>query len=141
MYVTCRLQQLEKFSEVVTHAHSLYSGKPVSTHLYDPINAFQLVNRYANKWMKLQDHVYIDNSKGTIFTIVIIYHMSILFFAELMANVSLNNYRLPSREDFSGAVAALQRLQETYMLSTPALASGEVGQAPSVPLTGEVAQD
>lgn len=62
--VIYRLQELEEFSDRVLQAHNLYSGKPAATHLYDPVNAFQLVNRYANTWMKLQDNVYTDNSKG-----------------------------------------------------------------------------
>lgn len=59
-----------------------------------------------------------------------------LLIVELMANISLNNYRLPSPEDFSGAIAALQRLQDTYELPTSALASGNVGSAPSLSMTG-----
>lgn len=55
---------------------------------------------------------------------------------ELMANISLNTYRLPKREDFSGAVTAIRRLQETYHLPASELASGEVGRAPSVRMTG-----
>ncbi len=63
-YNSNRLQFLEDLSERVSEAHGLYDGLPPSTHLGDPVNAFQLVNRYSNGWMKLQDHVYLDNSKG-----------------------------------------------------------------------------
>ena len=59
-----RLQVLEDFSEHVSKVHSLYSGKSPSTHLYDPINAFQLVNRYSNRWKQLHNTVYEDNAKG-----------------------------------------------------------------------------
>ena len=55
---------------------------------------------------------------------------------ELMANISFNNYRLPTTEDFSGAATALQRLQDTYKLSVTDLASGKIGESPSVNLTG-----
>ena len=61
-----RLKELEIFSSRVSEAHSLYSGQPASTHLHDPINAFQLVNRYSNMWLKLQDNVYMENSKGKV---------------------------------------------------------------------------
>lgn len=54
-----------------------------------------------------------------------------------MANISLNNYRLPSDEDFKGAITALQRLQETYQLPPSALASGKLGQAPSLSMNGK----
>ena len=53
-----------------------------------------------------------------------------------MANISHNNYRLPSSEDFAGAVTALQRLQEIYQLPASALASGQLGQVPSLSMTG-----
>lgn len=59
-----RLKELERFADRITYAHGLFEGKPPSTHLHDPVNAFQLVNRYANGWMKLHDNVYSDNSKG-----------------------------------------------------------------------------
>ena len=54
-----------------------------------------------------------------------------------MANISLNHYRLPTSDDFSGAIAALQRLQETYKLPTSSLASGKVSAAPSMTMTGK----
>lgn len=65
----------------------------------------------------------INKDKGLIHDHVII---------ELMANISLNNYRLPTSDDFSGAISALQRLQETYKLPASSLASGEVSAAPSM---------
>jgi hypothetical protein len=55
---------------------------------------------------------------------------------DLMANVSFNNYRLPTPDDFSGAIAALQRLQKTYKLSASAMSSGSVSKAPSMTMTG-----
>lgn len=61
-----RLKHLEDFSAGVSEAHDLYSGQPASTHLHDPVNAFQLVNRYFNTWMKLHNNVYSDNSKGKV---------------------------------------------------------------------------
>jgi prolyl 4-hydroxylase len=64
LWLCIRLKELEDFSSRVSEAHSLYSGHPAATHLHDPVNAFQLVNRYFNKWMHLQDNVYTDNSKG-----------------------------------------------------------------------------
>ena len=56
--------------------------------------------------------------------------------AELMANISLNTYRLPTAEDFSGAVTAIQRLQATYQLSTSNFSSGRVGKDHSLAMTG-----
>ena len=54
-----------------------------------------------------------------------------------MANISVNNYRLPSSDDFSGAVTALQRLQETYHIPASSMSSGKVSVAPSLSMTGE----
>jgi len=39
-------------------------GDDPSSHLFDPVNAFQLVNRYYNGWMTLHDSVYKDNAQG-----------------------------------------------------------------------------
>ena len=55
---------------------------------------------------------------------------------ELMANISLNSYRLPNTEDFNGAVSAIQRLQATYQLSASNLSSGNLGKTPSLTMTG-----
>ena len=54
-----------------------------------------------------------------------------------MANISVNNYRLPSSDDFSGAVTALQRLQKTYQVPASSMSSGKVSAAPSLSMTGE----
>lgn len=59
-----------------------------------------------------------------------------IFNAALMANISLNDYRLPTNEDLNGAITALQRLQETYQLKTSDLASGKLGKAPSLNMNG-----
>ncbi len=55
---------VEIFANSVNHAFDLFADKDVSSYLYDPVNAFQLVNRYNNGWMKLHEHVYTDNSQG-----------------------------------------------------------------------------
>ena len=54
---------LEEFSSRVQRATEA-AGDDLSAHLFDPVNAFQLVNRYTNGWMKLDDTVYQDNSGG-----------------------------------------------------------------------------
>ncbi len=58
------------------------------------------------------------------------------YHAALMANISYNNYRLPTPEDFTGAITAFHRLQETYQLPPSALASGKLGKAPSLSMSG-----
>jgi len=59
------LKELETFASRVSAAHSLYSRQSGSAHLYDPVNAFQVVNRYYNKWLSLHSNLYTDNSKCT----------------------------------------------------------------------------
>jgi prolyl 4-hydroxylase len=54
---------LEEFAAKVGRAQSLAGDNP-SAHLFNPVNAFQLVNRYSNGWMKLHDKLYEDNAKG-----------------------------------------------------------------------------
>ena len=53
-----------------------------------------------------------------------------------MANISLNNYRLPSKEDMSGSVTALRRLQETYQVKSSDLANGVLGKEESLAMSG-----
>ena len=61
--ITSRLAHLELFSKQVETALGA-AGAGVLEHLHDPVNAFQLVNRYSNGWMKLHDKVYQDNAQG-----------------------------------------------------------------------------
>ena len=70
-FCVCRLKELETFASRVSEAHALFSGQDRSTHLYDPVNAFQVVNRYSNKWLQLHSNLYTDNSKGNLFLIFI----------------------------------------------------------------------
>ena len=58
-----RLRGLEEFASKVDRAQRLAGDSP-SAHLFNPVNAFQLVNRYSNGWMKLHDKLYEDNAKG-----------------------------------------------------------------------------
>ena len=45
-------------------AHNLVDYDDPQHHLGDPINAYQLVNRYTNGWMELHDSIYMDNGQG-----------------------------------------------------------------------------
>ena len=56
---------------------------------------------------------------------------------DLMANLSVNNYRLPTQEDFNGAMTAVMRLQDTYDLQPHELASGNLGKEKSLSMDGE----
>lgn len=58
-----RLRSLEEFAAKVGRAQALAGDNP-SAHLFNPVNAFQLVNRYSNGWMKIHDKLYEDNAKG-----------------------------------------------------------------------------
>jgi len=58
---------------------------------------------------------------------------------DLMANISMNQYRFPSKEDFSGAIAAIRRLQDTYQLQPTVIASGKLGSSSALPMSGESA--
>ena len=53
-----------------------------------------------------------------------------------MANLSLNNYRLPDQEDFEGAMTAVMRLQDTYDLEPKEIASGNLGKEKSLSMDG-----
>ena len=55
-----------------------------------------------------------------------------------MANISLNNYRLPNKEDMSGAVTALRRLQDTYQVKSSDLANGVLGKEESLDMSGQL---
>ena len=54
---------MEEFAAKVGRAQNL-AGESPSGHLTNPVNAFQLVNRYSNGWMKIHDKLYEDNAKG-----------------------------------------------------------------------------
>ena len=62
-------------------------------------------------------------------------HINILI-TDLMANISLNNYRLPSNEDMSGAITALRRLQDTYQVKSSDLANAVLGKEESLDMSG-----
>ena len=62
-FLISRLKKLEDFAGRVQHAQDL-AGEDPSSHLYNPVNAFQLVNRYSNGWMTLHHQLYEDNAKG-----------------------------------------------------------------------------
>ncbi len=54
-----------------------------------------------------------------------------------MANLSVNDYRLPTQEDFNGAMTAVMRLQDTYDLQPHELASGNLGKEKSLSMDGK----
>ena len=57
--------------------------------------------------------------------------------SDLMANLSVNDYRLPTQEDFNGAMTAVMRLQDTYDLQPQELASGNLGKEKSLSMNGK----
>ena len=62
-HTRCRLQSLEEFAGRVKRVSEVVGDDP-SSHLFDPVNAFQLVNRYYKGWMTLHDDLYQDNAQG-----------------------------------------------------------------------------
>ena len=54
-----------------------------------------------------------------------------------MANISINNYRLPTQEDFDGAMTAVMRLQDTYDLRPREIASGDLGKEQSLTMSSK----
>ena len=58
--------------------------------------------------------------------------------SDLMANLSVNDYRLPTQEDFNGAMTAVMRLQDTYDLQPHELASGNLGKDKSLSMNGKI---
>ena len=55
-----------------------------------------------------------------------IVHFLLNNYIDLMANISQNRYQFPTVEDFSGAVAAIIRLQDTYNLEPSTIAKGKL---------------
>ena len=103
-----RLEELERFAERVNSSLGK-SREETSQYLHHPVNIFQLLNRYYNGWLKL-----LDGNTST-------------QFSDLIANLSVQRDQFPSSEDFRGAAVALGRLQDTYNLTTAAIARGQVG--------------
>ena len=103
-----RLEELERFAERVNSSLGKSREEP-SQYLHHPVNIFQLLNRYYNGWLKL-----LDSNTST-------------QFSDLIANLSVHRDRFPSSVDFRGAAVALGRLQDTYNLTTAAIARGQVG--------------
>ena len=54
---------MERFAESVGAALEP-AGQDVSQYLYDPVNAFQLVNRYNGWWAKLHELVFAETGQG-----------------------------------------------------------------------------
>jgi prolyl 4-hydroxylase len=106
-----RLKELEEFSEKVERALNLVDEmEHTEDHLHDPVNAFQLTNRFTNGWMILHENVYQDNAES------------------IMANISLHRHRFPTHEDYQGAMTALRRLQDTYDLDPVSVAKGNLSK-------------
>ena len=69
-----RLDRIEQFGNRVRSAlHS--AGKDPTAHLYDPVNAFQLVNRYINGWGNIHDDIYEDNGQGVCIHVAVHIHV------------------------------------------------------------------
>ncbi|XP_019849479.1 PREDICTED: prolyl 4-hydroxylase subunit alpha-2-like isoform X2 [Amphimedon queenslandica] len=102
-----KLKVLESFAKRVEGALDTMGGD-IAQHLHDPVNAFQLTNRFTNGWMKMHEIVYSDNGQ------------------DFMANISVNRHSFPTEEDYSGAMTALRRLQDTYRLKPTNIAQGKL---------------
>ena len=143
-----RLNRIEGFVSRVSGVLQAASQDP-SAHLYDPVNAYQLVNRFINGWAKLHKDVYDENGQGLLVllclsvffqeffqcplalcyafishSVICVYALFSFSLSALMSNISYNHYLFPDEEDFSGAAAALLRLQDTYQLSPSLITSG-----------------
>lgn len=64
-----RLKALEKFADKIDEA--IETADKATNYLFNPVNAFQLVNRYKNGWLKLHEHVYADNGQGICLSYII----------------------------------------------------------------------
>ena len=58
-----RLGRIEQFAGRVRSVLQS-AGQDPTAHLSDPVNAYQLVNRFINGWANLHDDIYDDNSQG-----------------------------------------------------------------------------
>jgi prolyl 4-hydroxylase len=100
-----RLKRIEEFaSKVKGVLHSATEG-----HLSNPINAYQLINRYANGWMKLDEDIY-----------------NTPLAENFMGIISLHSHMLPTNEDLEGASDGLRRLQDTYLIDPLVMAQGNL---------------
>ena len=72
-YTQTRLNRIEQFANRVSMAVDSASQDP-SAHLSDPVNAYQLVNRFINGWAALHDDVYDENGQGLYVSKLILPH-------------------------------------------------------------------
>ncbi|XP_072846282.1 prolyl 4-hydroxylase subunit alpha-2 isoform X1 [Pogona vitticeps] len=76
-------------------------------YLAHPVNAYKLVKRLNTEWLKLENLVLEDTTKGFI------------------SNLTIQRQFFPNEEDETGAAKALMRLQDTYKLDTEMISKGE----------------
>ena len=114
-----RLAELKVFAHKVRKAQDIAKADPRS-HVLHPTNAMGVIHRFHKGWSdRVPSLLYETN------------------YDDLLATISLHKYRFPTDADFSGAVLALARLQDTYQISPYNLTQPELGGRQSVHLTAK----
>lgn len=119
-YITAeerRLAELKSFARNVRNVQNVARDDPRG-HILHPTNAMALILRYYNWWSrKIGEMPDKPNAKS------------------LLAMLENNKNRIPKEEDFSGAVVALTRLQDTYLITPRNLTQSHLGGKQSVSLS------
>nr|XP_042903807.1 prolyl 4-hydroxylase subunit alpha-1-like [Parasteatoda tepidariorum] len=119
-YLKIEEERLQKVKWLSQQYADLYNAanEDVETFLSNPVNAYLLVKRLSADWETTNRIV--DSSESR----------------EVIQNITNEVKAFPSKEDLSGAAAALIRLQEIYLLDAATLARGQIkGTIPSSNLT------
>lgn len=114
-----RLEELKVFARTARQVQVLAQDDPRG-HILHPTNAMALILRYYNMWEGRINELTKSTKADVLFNMI-----------------EAHRERFPNEDDYSGAVAQLTRLQDTYLISPRNLTQGNMGNVPAVPLTGK----
>ena len=112
-----RLEKLKTFAQTARQVQNMAQDDPRG-HILHPTNAMALILRYYNMWGNGINEL----TKATDAT-------------GLVDTIESYKDRFPTEDDFSGAVTALTRLQDTYLITPRNLTQGHLGSVSAVSLT------
>ncbi|XP_013109460.2 prolyl 4-hydroxylase subunit alpha-1 [Stomoxys calcitrans] len=103
------ISTLRRFMERIKFQHKK-AQEDVEDYLGNPINAFTLIERMVSEWSDVGDLLKFEDS-----------------YKELTDSLTQleENFTLPDEKELKGAVLGLARLQDTYGITTDAMANGK----------------